>query len=319
MAASSKKVFPLLGFLLFALLLPSIQSNPVKNPFGFIKNLEGCHKGQTVKGLQDLKHYLEKFGYLNYKQEANKGNKRVMKNHANDDEFDDLLESAIKTYQRRYHLKVTGGLDADTANQMMKPRCGVADINVVNNGTNRHNHHRRSIHTVGRFQFFRGSPKWPADQTHLRYRFLTDVQVPGTENLRSIISRAFQRWTQVSHFTFEEVAESSVSEIEIGFHRRQALDRNDEGFDGPLGTFAHAMLPPGGRFHYDADETWSGNPGPSELDLESVAVHEIGHLLGLRHSEDPQAIMFAYFDYGITKRDLHRDDIQRIRALYGSA
>ncbi|KAJ7001689.1 hypothetical protein NC653_011944 [Populus alba x Populus x berolinensis] len=28
--------------------------------------------------------------------------------------------------------------------------------------------------------------------------------------------------------------------------------------------------------HFDAHETWSSNPGPVELDLQSDAVHEIG-------------------------------------------
>ncbi|XVE75499.1 hypothetical protein DITRI_Ditri12bG0098300 [Diplodiscus trichospermus] len=307
--AASSKVFTFSG-IFFLLLLPfNIQSKPVKNPFGFIQHLEGCHKGQTVKGLQDLKRHLEKFGYLNYDQEISKGKK----SHANDDQFDDLLESAIKTYQRRHHLKVTGGLDPDTVNQLMKPRCGVPDIV---NGTSRH-HNRKSIHTVGRYQFFRGSPRWSPTQTHLRYRFLSGVQVPGTENLRSICAQAFQRWAQVSHFTFEEVADNAVAEIEIGFHGTQGRDGRDRGFDGPFGTLAHATSPPGGRFHYDVAENWSSNPGPSEVDLESVAVHEIGHLLGLDHSDVREAIMFDTFEYGTRKRDLHADDIQGIRALYG--
>ncbi|XP_022764610.1 metalloendoproteinase 2-MMP-like [Durio zibethinus] len=309
--ASSSKVFPFLG-VCFLLLLPSIiQSKPLKNPFGFIQHLEGCHKGQTVKGLQDLKRYLEKFGYLNYDQVINKGKK----NHATDDQFDDLLESAIKTYQRRHHLKATGGLDAKTVNQMMKPRCGVPDI--VNGTSRQHNRKSMSIHTVGRYRFFPGSPRWPPTQTHLRYRFLSGVQVPGTENLRSICAQAFQRWAQVSHFTFEEVTDNAVAEIEIGFHGTQGRDGNDRGFDGPLGTVAHATSPPGGRFHYDVDENWSSNPGPSEVDLESIAVHEIGHLLGLHHSEVPEAIMFDTYEVGTTKRDLHADDIQGIRTLYG--
>ncbi|OMO62849.1 Peptidase M10, metallopeptidase [Corchorus capsularis] len=305
MAASSKILPIFLTFLLSLLLLPSIQSKPVKNPFGFIQNFQGYHKGQTVKGLQDVKLYLSKYGYLNLDQ-------------VKVDEFDDALESAIRTYHRRHSLKVTGGLDAETVNQMMKPRCGVPDI--VNN-TKIHNHHdhSKSIHTVARYRFFPGNPRWPDSQTELRYRFLTDIQVPGTQNLRSSVARAFQKWAQVSQFTFEEVDEDEDSEIVIGFHGMQGRSSDDPGFDGPQGTLAHAFAPTRGIFHLDADEDWSGDnsPGPSEIDLESVAVHEIGHLLGLGHSQVPEAIMFPTFEAGTTKRNLDSDDIEGIRNLYG--
>ncbi|XP_008233428.1 PREDICTED: metalloendoproteinase 3-MMP-like [Prunus mume] len=125
-------------------------------------------------------------------------------------------------------------------------------------------------------------------------------------NVRSICAQAFQRWAQVTSFTFEKVPATTAADITIGFHRGNHGDGS--AFDGPRGTFAHANPPRGGNFHYDADERWSSNPGPNEVDLESVAVHEIGHLLGLNHNPDlPASIMYPYFDYGIIKRDLHRD------------
>jgi hypothetical protein len=48
-----------------------------------------------------------------------------------------------------------------------------------------------------------------------------------------------------------------------------------------------------------------------------VALHEIGHLLGLAHSQDQNAIMYAY--YGEDRNDLRADDIAGIQSLYGSA
>ncbi|TXG64626.1 hypothetical protein EZV62_011620 [Acer yangbiense] len=66
--------------------------------------------------------------------------------------------------------------------------------------------------------------------------------------------------------------------------------------------------PPMGGFHYDADEQWAVGAAPNSFGLETVALHEIGHLLGLGHSEVEGAIMYPSISTGVTK-GLHRDDV----------
>jgi hypothetical protein len=55
------------------------------------------------------------------------------------------------------------------------------------------------------------------------------------------------------------------------------------------------------------DNTW---------DIERVVLHEIGHTLGLGHSEDESAIMWAEIVERDTDRTLSDDDVAGIRALY---
>lgn len=52
-------------------------------------------------------------------------------------------------------------------------------------------------------------------------------------------------------------------------------------------------------------------------DLRTVLTHEIGHLLGLAHSPDPGAVMFADYAMGTTEgRSLGADDVAAMCAIF---
>ncbi|XP_057983580.1 metalloendoproteinase 2-MMP-like [Malania oleifera] len=299
--------------LLLALTQPlTTQSRGLKATTGtgksfILEQLEGSEKGQTVKGLHEVKQYLENFGYLNYE---------TSRRFVNDNEFDDLLESAIKTYQSFYHLNVTGNLDSKTVEMMMIPRCGVPDI--FNGSSSMHGHHHnhsKHFHTVSRYVFLQGNPKWPAWKTKFTYTFQSSATpVVNLRVQRRACAQAFKTWAAVTKFTFKEVPRGAPADIVIGFHRRAHGDNGP--FDGRGGVLAHAAAPPVGKLHIDADEDWSTQPSMQQADLESVVVHELGHVLGLGHTPVPQAIMYANYWFGSVKRNLHQDDIEGIRALY---
>nr|GEW01385.1 metallopeptidase, catalytic domain-containing protein [Tanacetum cinerariifolium] len=87
----------------------------------------------------------------------------------------------------------------------------------------------------------------------------------------------------------------------ITFQKQNHGDGDD--FDGPNGILAHAFSPTDGRLHFDADETWSVGPGPvpNVTDFKSVALHEIGHLLGLGHSQYQDAVMWESLPSGMVE------------------
>ncbi|KAF7136422.1 hypothetical protein RHSIM_Rhsim08G0059800 [Rhododendron simsii] len=291
----------------FALALPlasqASQSTKAENPtsFDFIKHLEGGQKGQTVKGLQQLKVYLQKFGYINNSPNQTR---------ANDDDFDDSLEAAIKTYQLNYHLKTTGTLDAQTVSQMMAPRCGFPDNSKgtkwMRAGKNAASRSQNTIHTVSHSTFSPGNSKWP----QLTYAF-----APGTRaDAKSAVAKAFNTWASQTGFRFSQSQDFTSADLKIGFYRGDHGDGAP--FSGKNGVLAHAFAPTDGRFHYNADNSFSENPIAGSFHLETVALHEIGHLLGLAHSDLEEAIMWPSIP-AATVKGLHADDIQGINTLYG--
>jgi hypothetical protein len=64
---------------------------------------------------------------------------------------------------------------------------------------------------------------------------------------------------------------------------------------------------------------WSNSGGPRSNDLRNTITHEIGHAVGIGHSEIDDATMFFQSSPGDTdKRDLALDDQEATRYLYGT-
>ncbi|KAI4327131.1 hypothetical protein L6164_019630 [Bauhinia variegata] len=260
-----------------------------------------AEKGSQVSGMSELKKYLHHFGYLSIPNTTS--------NFTNT--FDKELESAVILYQKRLGLPVTGKLDSDTISTIMAPRCGVSDNPA------------HEIHSTRHFAYFDGKPRWARGSSMtLTYAFSpynTTDRLSSSE-IRPVFQRAFSRWASVIPVKFVETSRYESAHIRIGFYRGDHGD--GEPFDGVLGVLAHAFSPENGRFHLDAAETWAVDfdreKSKVAVDLESVATHEIGHVLGLAHSTVKEAIMYPSLSPRTKKVDLKLDDVEGVQALYGS-
>ncbi|GFQ03112.1 metalloendoproteinase 1 [Phtheirospermum japonicum] len=269
--------FALSCFILCKAHYPSTLSNTNSpSPLDFLKGLNGTQKEDKEKGLGQLKKHLANLGYIDHTNPKNSL-------HMNDDIFDDTLEQAIKKYQDFYKINVTGILDSQTVTSMLQPRCGVADI------LNNHN-------------------AWPPEKRNLTVS-LNDTRGDAYDPVKN----ALARWANVSTFNFTFTDDFQSSDVKMSFQRRNHGDGAP--FDGPGGFLAHAFLPPRGILHFDVEENWTTYAQKGQIDMQTVALHELGHVLGLAHSQDPNAVMFPSIARGV-KKDLNSDDIDGIRALY---
>jgi hypothetical protein len=147
----------------------------------------------------------------------------------------------------------------------------------------------------------------------------------ATATWEAAIEKAASVWEAVANINLALVSDNGSPEACNG-------DQQDDPRFGDIrigavnlgtGALGETFLPPPFNGGTEAGDiflnsnpvaTWNIN---SAYDLETVAIHEFGHALGLGESQITTACMYAY--YNGTKQSLTSDDIAGIQSVWGAA
>ena len=171
----------------------------------------------------------------------------------------------------------------------------------------------------------------------------------GAGSFDAAVRRAFATWSAAADVRFVEVEDSGADmggsagapDVRIGaFHFAPGDVSGGAGF-GPPGDDLHFPDALAGDLALNDLDRFTIAPGPEGSaiptdagaylnDVEGLVLHEIGHTLGLAHSDVVAAVMCGYVypgdvfdgsacDYSHVNRVLDPDDVAGIRLLYGAA
>ena len=152
--------------------------------------------------------------------------------------------------------------------------------------------------------------------------FSTLNAVASTSTWQDQFRKAAASWEQVANINLVQVSDNGEPLSATGDQQGDPNIGDIRIAAAPLGAgiLAEAFLPPpinggtlSGDIEFNSQMAWGIS---KNFDIETVAIHEIGHALGMDHSAFTTADMYAY--YNNQKQSLTSDDITGIQGVYGA-
>lgn len=247
------------------------------------------------------------------------------------------LERAVREFQRYHGAPVTGRLNYQTCRLLNAARCAhserarspdverslffanasaaprLATIGVATTEI----HVETSVPQGHEYELIHA--RWT--RTNLGYALVGSVPQPLRNGAWNAIRRAFETWSSQTCIDCVEREDPSGAEIRVLWTPGRVSDpTSPDPFYGPGGKIAVGYYPYpfsgelGGDLHLDTSEHWMMSGDGDGFDVETVALHEIGHCLGIGHSRNPASAMFPI--YKEWQRELSPLDAQEVARHY---
>lgn len=187
------------------------------------------------------------------------------------------------------------------------------------------------------FQYVLMGEEWPGDPPVITWSFAENSYFDAVLGLnysgyptfeasfdsvqKELVRMAFQAWEDVADIDFVETDDASSVDIRIGW---DSIDGSGSSGGTTLGqatvwsvneNITRAAVQIDLADQSDADFA-TGGPSEGKWSFLGTVTHEVGHTLGLDHSEFSSALMYAQASDTVT---LTSDDIEAIVAVYGQS
>eukprot|EP01084_Bolivina_argentea_P124734 221010_1 len=256
----------------------------------------------STVNIEEIQKYLSKYGY--YTGQI-------------DNKLNEETKNAIKMCQKILNMEQNCKCDAAFRNELaMTKRCGVKDTNMFNESKSKsemkiernEEYYAKKLITyaIGEFP-----------------DYLAEIEV------KQCVQNAFYEWDRHCGLSFEMV--ENMNECDIKIVWSNLGHGMGISVDGPGGTLGIAIV---GMLELDMSEnwiivneenkhslsvikdktTWNKELEKPNVSLINVLLHEIGHTLGLSHSENKCDLMYPIYNPNINC--LSHGDIKRIVASY---